>query len=123
MLLKCSNVCLYLFSYWRRTLCSPAAKVLKILQNCNLLHLCKQGLQRFSMDTKKPEDFNLPYLRERDLACGIPFCSPQGPLQICRKGGSRTYRIIENHKISIGCKLSVYKIAKCIETHRVHFDI
>ena len=37
--------------------------------------------------------------------------------------GSRTYRIIENHKISIGCKLSVYKIIKFIETHRMHFDI
>ena len=37
--------------------------------------------------------------------------------------GSRTYRIIENHKISIRCKLSVYKIVKFIETHRVHFDI
>lgn len=37
--------------------------------------------------------------------------------------GSRTYEIIENHKISIRCKLSVYKIVKFIETHRVHFDI
>ena len=39
------------------------------------------------------------------------------------EGGSRTYSIIENHKISIRCKLSVYKIVKFIETHRVHFDI
>ena len=37
--------------------------------------------------------------------------------------GSRTYEIIEFHKISIRCKLSVYKIIKFIETHRVHFDI
>ena len=37
--------------------------------------------------------------------------------------GSRTYEIIENHKISIRCKLSVYKIVKFIETHREHFDI
>ena len=37
--------------------------------------------------------------------------------------GSRTYEIIEFHKISIYCKLSVYKIVKFIETHRVHFDI
>ena len=37
--------------------------------------------------------------------------------------GSRTYEIIENHKISIRCKLSVYKIVKFIETYKVHFDI
>ena len=37
--------------------------------------------------------------------------------------GSRTYEIIENHKISIRCNLSVYKIIKFIENHRVHFDI
>ena len=37
--------------------------------------------------------------------------------------GSRTFRIIENHKISIHCKLSVYKFVKFIEVHRVHFDI
>jgi len=41
----------------------------------------------------------------------------------CGERGSGTYRIIENHKISIRCKLSVYKIVKFIETHRVHFDI
>ena len=44
-------------------------------------------------------------------------------LFFCGERGSRTYRIIENHKISIRCKLSVYKIVKFIETHRVHFDI
>ena len=44
-------------------------------------------------------------------------------LFFCGEGGSRTYRIIENHKISIRCKLSVYKIVKFIETHREHFDI
>jgi len=44
-------------------------------------------------------------------------------LFICGERGSRTYGIIENHKISIRCKLSVYKIVKFIETHRVHFDI
>jgi hypothetical protein len=42
---------------------------------------------------------------------------------LCGERGSRTYEIIENHKISIRCKLSVYKIVKFIETHRVHFDI
>lgn len=42
---------------------------------------------------------------------------------VCGERGSRTYEIIENHKISIRCKLSVYKIVKFIETHRVHFDI
>lgn len=41
----------------------------------------------------------------------------------CGERGSRTYEIIENHKISISCKLSVYKIVKFIETHRAHFDI
>ena len=41
----------------------------------------------------------------------------------CGKRGSITYKIIENHKISIRCKLSVYKIVKFIKTHRAHFDI
>ena len=41
----------------------------------------------------------------------------------CGERGSRTYEIIENHKISIRCKLRVYKIVKFIETHRMHFDI
>ena len=45
------------------------------------------------------------------------------PYYSCGERGSRTYRIIENHKISIRCKLSVYKIVKFIETHREHFDI
>ena len=47
---------------------------------------------------------------------GFLFCS-------CGERGSRTYEIIENHKISIRCKLSVYKIVKFIETYRVYFDI
>ena len=41
----------------------------------------------------------------------------------CGERGSRTYSITENHKISIRCKLGVYKIVKFIETYRVHFDI
>ena len=34
---------------------------------------------------KKPEDFNLPYLRERDLAYGIPFLLAAGALANLRK--------------------------------------
>ena len=45
------------------------------------------------------------------------------PAFFCGEGGSRTFRIMENHKIPIHCKLSVYKIVKFVEVHRVHFDI
>ena len=44
-----------------------------------------RGLQRFSIDTKKPEDFNLLWMRERDLACGIPFLLAAGALANLRK--------------------------------------
>ena len=46
-------------------------------------HLCKQGLQRFSMDTKKTGRFNLPIGEKGIWPTAFPFCSPQGPLQIC----------------------------------------
>lgn len=55
----------------------------------------------------------------RFLSSYCPFLSSK----FCGETGSRTYRIIENHKISIRCKLSVYKIVKFIEAHREHFDI
>jgi len=45
------------------------------------------------------------------------------PFAVSGEGGSRTYRIIENYKISIHCKLSVYKIVNFIETHKAYFDI
>jgi len=60
------------------------------------------------------------YKRQKIKECD---CTPYIFLVFCGEGGSRTYGIIENHKISIRCKLSIYKIVKFIETHRVHFDI
>ncbi len=44
-------------------------------------------------------------------------------LLFCGKRGSRTFEIIEFHKISNHCKLSVYKIVNFIETHKAYFDI
>ena len=42
---------------------------------------------------------------------------------LCGEGGSRTFEIIEFHKISNHCKLSVYKIVNFTETHKAYFDI